>query len=309
MHHQKFRVSRSIHRNATKLRALLLLSVLVTAGPTFVYAQKPSADEIIAKHRASFGSAEDIAKTKLRSAVGSGQFQNKYKPNKANFAAYFASNGDDLKFLLTMELWTYRNERIGVFSNKINIPYLDPNQRHGPLSDFLSNYDPTLTDRIFGGPVFSRWVFLSSTPPKGKFETEGKKKIGDRETWVVKYHPKNELTLGASIKLYFDAENFRLLRTEYRESEINPRPFNAGSDTQTASGTVYPSGSTSGETIIEDFGDYRPVAGVMLPHKYIISPTMGNTFLFEYSVVINEYKILNEFPADTFTFQTAAKTH
>ena len=299
------------------MRALLFTFVLVMAGLTFVYAQKPSADEIIAKHRASFGNADDIAKTKLRFAAGSGQLviMPNRGPNTVNVTAYFASNSDDLKFMLTTEIWTVRKERIGIFSNKINIPSRDSNQPQGPLSDFLNNYDRTLTDRIFGGPVFSRWAFLSSTPLKGKFETEGKKRIGDRETWVVRYRPKDELTLGSWIKLYFDVDSFRLLRTEYRQKETDIGfSYTEGAVIKNFPLPSSPAGGMgwNGWTLIEDFSDYRVEAGVMLPHKYTLSlssDSNAGTYLYDYSIAITEYKILNEFPADTFTFQTPAKTH
>ena len=178
------------------------------------------------------------------------------------------------------------------------------------MGKFLNSYDRILNERLFGGCVFSTWLFLSPDAPKGRLETVGKKKLGDRDVWVVKYSPKGGLTTGSYIKLYFDAENFHHLRTEFRQKETEQGFHDTGSKANPQNPANWDADmAANGSKITEDFSDYRIDGSLMLPHKYTILleiDSYNGTALFDYFFTINEYKLFKEFPANIFTFQTAA---
>ena len=101
--------------------AALFVLLLVFCCFVEANAQKMAPEEIIAKHIASIGKSDLVANSKLRIAVGGVEFLIPSAGKKANGRAALASNGTDLAFFSTFNMRDYRQERIGLFTNKINI--------------------------------------------------------------------------------------------------------------------------------------------------------------------------------------------
>lgn len=282
----------------------LLLIFAFCIGGT---AQKLSPEEIIAKHVASIGKADMIADSKRVMAIGGCEFVTHRPEQKIPGRAMLASDGTDLAFFTKFGSIDYPMERIGLFDEKVNIPPIKMGNR-SPLGGFLNAYNKTLEGHIFGGIVFSTWRFLSPGRTDGKFEVEGKKKLGDREAWVVNFTPKGGLTGGSYVKLYFDAENFHHLRTVYRQKQ----PENGFANT-TSAGRGSSSGdwdadmANNGFTLTEDFSDFRSDKGLVLPHKYsiaLLSDGTNGTTETDWNFTIEEYRLIKDFPADFFTFKS-----
>ena len=296
------------------LKDMLLLLLLICFGSISMVAQKMSPEEIIAKHLESVGKSENFAKAAKRMAIGSSEFTIARSPKKAAGRAVLASNGTDLALFSTFDMRDYQMERIGLFGSKINIPMVEQGRR-SPLGSFLSVYDKTLDDHIFGGAVFSTWMFLDPTSIKGKMETDGKKKVGDRMAWVIKYSPKGGLKPESYIKLYFDAETFQHIRTVYHQSETESGFHDAGNkktNAQKAPGGWDADMASNGSTLTEDFEDFGKAAGLILPHRYTLSldiDSQAGTSQFKWKFEIGEYRIMDSFPAGFFNFtgQTAAR--
>ncbi|MGH9949774.1 MAG: hypothetical protein ACRD6X_21610, partial [Pyrinomonadaceae bacterium] len=188
---------------------------------------------------------------------------------------------------------------IGIFSNKVTIPFLKEGYR-SPLGAYLLVNDRTLNDRLFGGCVFSTWRLFDSSKAEGKFETDGKKKLNNRETWVVRYRPKSGLRDGSSIKLYFDAENFHHVRTVMQLSEPDIAFEVNGPNTPATSANA-----SNGTVLTEDFDDYKETNGLTLPHKYNIDLFLNGatgTVQFKWNFNIVEYRLVNDFGKGFFNF-------
>ena len=298
-----------MHNGPSMRTYSLILVLLLAVGGLQAQGKKLTAEEIIAKHLQSIGKSESIANAKQRMAVGSSEFTLLSSSTKANGRAVLASNGTDLAMVSTFNLTDYKMERIGIFGNKINIPFIVPGQRSS-LGGFLNTYNKVLNDRIFGGSIFSTWIFLEPEGSKGKLEVDGMKKLDGRDTWVINYIPKGGLTSGSSIKIYFDAENFHHLRTVYRQKDPEGGFYDTGSKASNMGSVPEMGGqvASNGTTLTETFGDYREEAGITLPHQYSIHLSAdrgGVTRNFQYTFNIEEYKILKNFPADFFTFKDA----
>lgn len=291
-----------------KIGPFVALLALLTLAGSSIGQQKLSPGEIIAKHLESIGRSDSITVAKKRMAVGSSAFSIRTASKKANGRVVMASDGSDLAFVSTFNMSDYQMERIGLFGNKINIPFIIPGRRSG-LGTFLATYNKLMDDRIFGGCIFSTWPFLEQGGVRGKLETEGSKKVGDREAWVINYIPKGGLSGGSSIKLYFDAENFHHLRTVYRQKESENGFYDTGSKASNmgrAPDTWGGQLANNGSTLTEDFEDFRDENGLMLPHKYSIqlsADVASGTTDYKWSFVIEEYKLIKDFPADFFTFK------
>jgi hypothetical protein len=294
------------------LRIVTVVAVFVTA-PVVILAQDKNltAEEIIARHLASFGSADAIAKSVNRMAVGHADFTILSSQKNAAGNVVLASNGKDLALFSTFDMSDYRMERIGLFNNKVTVPVAEQGQR-GPLGKFVLAYDKFVGQRLFGGSIFSTWALYSSDLNGVKVEVDGRKKVGGTDAWVLKVIPKGGLGSGSYIKLYFDVKDFHHIRTVYRQAETE-RGFYGNVNSKASGGGGQVPGSwdqdmaSNGSTLTEDFSDFNVDAGgISLPHKYSVLLSFDSaqgSSEYKYEFKITEYKLIKEFPANFFSFQ------
>jgi hypothetical protein len=142
----------------------------------------------------------------------------------------------------------------------------------------------------------SSWVFLAASEGKAKISTAGAKKIGGRETYAISFAPKGGGDL--DIKMYFDQETFRHVRTEY------------GRTSSASLGRTIDESARQSETrlkVTEDFSDFKESDGVTLPTKYKISySTIGaNTTEIVWMSNISEFAVNQKLDPRTFQVQEA----
>lgn len=130
---------------------------------------------------------------------------------------------------------------------------------------------------------------------KEKFNSAGMKKIDGRKTYVLNYYlngNSNEFT----INLFFDAQTFQHVRTEYRH-------VIAGKTAVFGASNEYRSGLEISMT--EVFGDFKNESGLTLPHSYKINYlTSSNTGTYEYNwgVTISQYLFNQKLAPNFFSF-------
>jgi hypothetical protein len=153
----------------------------------------------------------------------------------------------------------YPRERFGFNGKDSRISYSRPGTR-STLGGFLYSNPVLLKDGLLGGTLFSSWTFLSNNSKKPKLSYEGVKKINGRDAYAIEYTPRGGSDL--DITLYFDAENFRHIRTEYNRT-IAARQ---GASIDSSAGQ-----SPERYRLTEDFSDFRTVEGLTIPRVYSLS--------------------------------------
>jgi hypothetical protein len=244
---------------------LLLLFVF----PAFVLCQsdsknlpKLSADQIIAKHLASIGEAPAITAVKTRILVGIGEFTSRNQPGKVGGPAQLASDGNKFLLALVFNANNYPYEKIGFDGKDLSTSML-PTGGFSPLSNFLKSNKFVLKYGLFGGVLSENWPLLR-TEKDLRIEASGITKVNDRNVYKLKVSGSG--TGDAVISLFFDAETFRHVRTEYfyRVSQLtSPSP-----NSSIIGGTA-----PTDYTLTEDFSNFAKVEGLVLPLTYVVEYT------------------------------------
>jgi hypothetical protein len=254
---------------------------------------KPKPDEIIAKHIASLGTAEAIAAAANRKSEGTAQARRVQSTFTTVMGKSFLASTKDMNLLLMLFEASsnddYKTERIAFDGSKLNIPFVTASSRSA-IGSFTFEYPEIVKQGLLGGALFSSWALFDKANKVSKFEYQGKEKIGDLETYKVKLIPKGGSVL--TIKLYFDAQTFRHVRTEYQ------RTITAGTVTVDEGRATEPR-----YKLIEDFSDFLPISGVTLPTTYKITfrvDTAQRGREFEWLMKFNRFVFDEQIPAEVF---------
>jgi hypothetical protein len=133
------------------------------------------------------------------------------------------------------------------------------------FGNFLQTYDVVFRDGLLGGTLSTAWTFRDMNAQKGKLRSLGTKNVNNRKAYVLSYEPRSGADL--DIKLYFDAETFQHVRTEYQQEFVAPTVTNPDKAAR-QKGTRL--------KLTEDFSDFRREGSLVLPHTYKIQLTIDN---------------------------------
>ena len=278
------------------IKSLTFCGLLVFTFLGFSFGQNLKVSDILAKHLESIGTKENRQRIKNRMAVGTSEFVVKIPYAKLAGKALLASEDDNLFFLSSFNSPDYPFERIGFFEKKVNIPFIKPGAR-SPLGNFLLSNGKFLGEGILTGSLSDLWFPLNSKIEKLNIELAGTKKIEGRETYVLSYAPKGGFSSDSSLRLYFDSENFRHLRTEFRQKIVSNN-YQIGILGQSAElGT--------GNLLIEDFRDFKVVDELVLPHSYKVFLAIDSrvgTSEFEWNINFNQFLFNQKLDKSFFSF-------
>jgi hypothetical protein len=229
----------------------LLFLVLIVAPLTITVGQaeqKLSGDEIINKHLAAVGGREALAKFKTRVAVGTVRKDNEPEgqlavmsesPNK--LSVFYGFRDFDLRMVYD--------------GNNAFIRPAMPRQ----VANLTDKYQQMLASGLMFNGISLYNLIASGKPEDLKLEAKGMKKVGGRQAYVVQV----KLPKGPSMKVYFDAENFMWLRTEYGSTSVSKELGAFTND------IVNQGGSEITVDFYIETSDFRDVDGVKLPFKFV----------------------------------------
>jgi len=210
--------------------------------------QSLSATEIINKHLAAIGGQETLGKLKSRMAIGTVK-----KENEPVAPMAIASEPNRLSALYRFQEFDWRFIYDGKKAD--NRPML-PRQLSVVRDKYL---EMTASGLMFND--ISLFNILSEVGTDNvQFVAKGLKKLAGRSTYVVEAKRTNSKPM----RLYFDAETFMWVRTDYGTVDIR-KP-------QTNSGNLNDVVNRSEDDVAVDFyietSDFRIVDGVKLPFQF-----------------------------------------
>lgn len=272
--------------------AALFASLTVATSARTSPADKISVEEVIAKHLESIGTAEARAANKSRVIQGAvvatvriggrGQSQG---------GSVMASQGPMSLVGMIFGPQEYSNEKAAYDGKRLTLGELSPGSRTN-LGGFLLTHDLIFREGLMGGTLSTAWPLLNLSNKDPKLKYGGSKKIDGRNVHMIRYEPRSGGNL--QIRLYFDAENFRHVRTEYQQ-DIAPPPV---SDPALAARQ-----KESHLKLSEDFSDFKEEGGLMLPHTYKLQltfDTSNNPLVQDWVLTLRQFLFNKEIDAKQF---------
>jgi hypothetical protein len=235
----------------------MFAAISIPTLPAFAQ-EKLKVEDVIAKHLEALGSAEARSKSRIIQGTAVGTFR-LGGSGSAEGGAVIASQ--DVKSLVSIVFGSteYPYERVGYDGKIVTTGELTPGVR-SKLGVFFMRHEMPVREGLLGGVLSTAWPLLDVTARNPKLKYSGVKKVGDRKAYALTYEGKN--SGGLKTTLFFDAETFHHLRTEYEKRQIQLMP-NQPSVTQQQGDSV--------TKLVEEFADFKQEGGLMLPHEYKIT--------------------------------------
>jgi hypothetical protein len=272
-----------------KLSASFLLLAVFSLP---VFAQKMKPEDVLAKHLESIGTAEVRAAVKSQLAVGDVSVEFISQKNlTANGRIVMASEGSKNFLGMNLNANDYPLEKFTYDGKKSKVAFVRTGVR-SVLGNFILSNDLLLEESLLGGTLSTSWALLNTANNKAKVSFDGTKKIDGKEVYVLGYSPKGGGDI--DIKLYFDKETFRHVRTEYKRTS------------SAAIGRTIDESARQSESrlkVVEDFSDFKAEKGVMLPHSYKLNYSVSGqngTTEIEWKFNLTQFVFNQTLDAKTF---------
>ena len=214
-------------------------------------------EEVISKHLDSIGSPEARSSDKGRVILGTATATFRIGgKGQASGPAVLASQGNMSLFGISFDVPEYPRENMGFDGKSLTVADLTPGVR-STLGKFFMTHEMPFREGLLGGTLSTAWPLLDMSSRKATLKYDGMKKIDGRQAYVLRYDPKNDS--GLKTKLYFDAETFHHVRTEYEKRQVQEMVTQPGVTQQQGDSLT---------KLVEDFSDFKTESGLTLPHTY-----------------------------------------
>lgn len=269
------------------------LQLLVSAA----FAQKLTPAEVVAKHLDSIGSKDKRAAVKNQLVMADLEFRAKGSAVPASGKALMLSEGEKNLWGMNLNSNDYPLDRFVYNGRETEVGFSRPGVRSS-LGGFLLSYREILREGLLGGTLLGSWALLHTDAKMPKLKLDGTKKIDGRETLVLSYMPRKGSDL--NINMYFDAENFRHVRTEY--TRVIDARQGAGVDSSAGTRPLY-------YRLTEDFSNFQNVNGLQIPKTYKIQySNTGTTSTpareLEWTMTVTNLSLNQQLEANSFAIET-----
>jgi hypothetical protein len=225
--------------------------------------KKMPADEVVANHLDAIGNAEARAAVKSRVALGTVVYGEAISGRvHQEGPAQLFSAGNKMRVEFQLRQPQYPGERFIFDGRKSDIAEVAPGSR-SVLGGFLYVQESVLAEGLFGGALFTGWTLFTAKERGAKISAGTVKKIDGRELIEVSYSPKKHGDPAFQIRLYFEPETFRHVRTVYTLTTPHSMASSATTSARDDTGELR-------EILEERFSDFKDANGLTLPSRWEI---------------------------------------
>lgn len=296
-----------------KLAAIFFTGLLTLSIATFAHGQeKLKTEEVISRHLSAIGTPDARSATKSIIAVGDAKAINRSTAVREVVGiSQVVSEAEKVVLAMVFNSTAYPYEKAGYDGNKMTVALWETSGQRSALVDFLASQQAIFKDGLIGGSLSSAWTLLNSGARDGKLSYGGTRKLNDRSVHEVKYSPKKS---DMKVSLFFDAETFQHVRTEYsytQSARMGARP-SSGPIASGATGATSAAGTNTGSDtlnrykLIEEFSDFKPAGQLTLPHTYKLRLTVDaqRTLLLEWVMNFKQFTFNQEIDDKVFNVST-----
>ena len=258
-----------------------ILCTLLLFDVSALVDDKIRVEDVVLKHLEAIGAEQARRSSRSRVVAGS-SLMNLRTGGRGNVSGPALIASHERKVLLKAEFTTaaYPFEKLGFDGRRFSARQFAPGSR-SPLAQFFMSHEAIFSEGLIGGTLSSAWPLLNISEREPKLQYAGTEKIKGRLAYKVRYTPRNGGEL--KITLYFDAESFQHVRTDYER--VIPAPL----------------GATPGESasqretrykLIEDFSDFKREGDLTLPHTYNIQFTVfqvNNPLALDWTITFSRF--------------------
>ena len=282
----------TLKQSLAALFIVALFSTQLAANPT---PEKMKPEELVAKHLAAIGTPEALAAVKSRVMIGNAIANLKVTNTLISLdgPAQLASEGDKVLLAMIFSANNYRYEKAGYDGRDLTVGVLETGRR-SLLSDFFFAHESIFKEGLIGGTLSSAWPLLNLAARKPKMSYEGSKKIDGRQVHELKYGKSGDL----KVSLFFDAETFQHVRTEYKfnlPAQMSSVPTDSASQKE------------SNFKLIEEFSDFKTTESKLtLPHTYkirLVIETPQRTQTLDYAMTFSQFAFNQPVEAAMFSLK------
>jgi hypothetical protein len=275
----------------------LILLLPLTAAPA--QEKKITPDELVEAHLKSIGTPEAVKAIKSRvvSGLAGVRFIQGASGSYNDGGFVLASEPERMGLVMKFNALEYPMEYFAFDGRAVTVANIKPGQK-SPVAEFIDRFNGFVKEGLLGGTLSVAWPLLHLKERQAELKC-GEGTLEGKPVYEVEYHPKKPMG-DLKIKMFFDKETFRHIRTEYKVSHSSDLSASRG---VVSSGTILNSPNSTTEMapratimgdiansyykLVEKFGNYQKAGDLTLPYSYAIEYEIqgqGSSFLAEWSM-------------------------
>lgn len=254
-----------------------------------------SPEEVVAAHLKSIGDPELLERVKNRGMSG----KTTVEFFQGGFGALagqcmVVSAGPNLSIILNYGGVDYPGEYFAYDGNDVEVSTISPGQ-WSPLGDFIFRYKGVMKEGLLGGVWSMGWSLLDLEERNPSLKYNGIKDIYGRELHEMEYAPRGGLN-NIKVRLFFEPDTFRHVRTEYKLSIQGERALQAGKTITESSPRSGGSGMITRDAgildpirdshylLVEKFDNFKDIKFKDSKGKETMGLILPQSYALEYSV-------------------------
>jgi len=254
-----------------KKKTSLLLSVLCIIAVHLhgAPADNPSPEQLISAHLKAFGVPDASSQIKSISFVGTTDAEFiQGMHGKMNGTVVSVSQGAKMGMVMKFQDQNYPGEYFAYDGKSVTVGNIQPGLK-SPIADFLYRYNKVMKNGMLGGVFSNAWPLLNIKRSKPSYMNVRKTKVEGTELYELEYNPKDRHG-DMRIRLFFDPETYRHVRTEYKVRTDNDVTTGFNEDPETPLAISRQVKGESYYTLTEKFDDFKKVGSLTMPHSYTL---------------------------------------
>jgi hypothetical protein len=272
---------------------IIVLALLFIAMPSLSATDKMTAEELVARHLESIGTAKARASVTSRIIAGTSLVIFRTPPpGQATGRAVLASEGSRNLIGMSFPSPVYPREQLGYNGSSFMAAYVTPGVR-SVLGNFLMTHSLVFKQGLMGGTLSTAWPLLDLTVRNPRLEYAGLKTVDNRRLHELKYlaHGGSDL----QVSLFFDEATYQHVRTEYERVIAAPTGDRAYTNIEEREIRY---------KMVEEFSAFKNEAGLTLPHTYkikLLVDSKGGTFLADWEITLTQFTFNERIDPSSFT--------